>query len=64
MLLTQQGPHQRQGKQKAGGALPNPEQVLERPLGVPLFQEQIMQMAMAVGGQLCPGDRGFSAHPG
>jgi error-prone DNA polymerase len=30
------------------------EPVLERTLGVPLFQEQLMQMAMAVGG--CTGD--------
>jgi len=33
---------------------PKLEPVLERTLGVPLFQEQLMQMAMAVGG--CTGD--------
>ena len=33
---------------------PQLEPVLERTLGVPLFQEQLMQMAMAVGG--CTGD--------
>ncbi|AWB87082.1 error-prone DNA polymerase [Mycetocola zhujimingii] len=33
---------------------PNLEPVLERTLGVPLFQEQLMQMAMVVGG--CTGE--------
>ncbi len=33
---------------------PKLEPVLERTLGVPLFQEQLMQMAMAIGG--CTGD--------
>jgi error-prone DNA polymerase len=40
----------RTGEEKITYLHPNREPVLERTLGVPLFQEQLMQMAMAVGG--------------
>lgn len=38
------------GQEKVTYLHPNLEEVLKRTLGVPLFQEQLMQMAMAVGG--------------
>ncbi|MEL4318324.1 error-prone DNA polymerase [Leifsonia sp. YIM 134122] len=40
----------RTGEEKVTYLHPKLEPVLERTLGVPLFQEQLMQMAMAVGG--------------
>ncbi len=40
----------RTGEEKVSYLHPALEPVLERTLGVPLFQEQLMQMAMAVGG--------------
>jgi error-prone DNA polymerase len=42
------------GQEKVTYLHPKLEPVLERTLGVPLFQEQLMQMAMAVGG--CTGE--------
>ena len=42
------------GKEEISYLHPKLEPVLERTLGVPLFQEQLMQIAMAVGG--CSGD--------
>ncbi|MCW2811094.1 MAG: dnaE, partial [Friedmanniella sp.] len=42
------------GKEEVTYLHPALEPVLERTLGVPLFQEQLMQIAMAVGG--CTGD--------
>ncbi len=42
------------GTEKVTYLHPKLEPVLERTLGVPLFQEQLMQMAMAVGG--CTGE--------
>ncbi|MGN6126984.1 MAG: error-prone DNA polymerase, partial [Humibacter sp.] len=39
----------RSGKEDVTYAHPDLERVLERTLGIPLFQEQVMQMAMAVG---------------
>ncbi|MRG58434.1 DNA polymerase III subunit alpha [Agromyces sp. CFH 90414] len=39
----------RTGEEKVGYLHPKLEPVLERTLGVPLFQEQLMQMAVAVG---------------
>ncbi len=42
------------GKEAVTYMHPKLKPVLERTLGVPLFQEQLMQMAMAVGG--CSGD--------
>lgn len=44
----------RVGKEEVTYLHPKLEPVLERTLGVPLFQEQLMQMAMAVGG--CTGE--------
>jgi error-prone DNA polymerase len=40
----------RQGRQKVTYAHPSLEPVLERTLGVPLFQEQLLRMAMVVAG--------------
>ncbi|UOQ89245.1 error-prone DNA polymerase [Agromyces endophyticus] len=40
----------RTGEEAVSYLHPNLEPVLERTLGVPLFQEQLMQMAVAVGG--------------
>jgi error-prone DNA polymerase len=40
----------RTGEEPISYLHPKLEPVLERTLGVPLFQEQLMQMAMAVGG--------------
>ncbi len=42
------------GKEEVSYLHPKLEPVLQRTLGVPLFQEQLMQIAMAVGG--CSGD--------
>ncbi|RNE66465.1 error-prone DNA polymerase [Cryobacterium tepidiphilum] len=44
----------RTGAEKVTYLHPKLEPVLERTLGVPLFQEQLMQMAMAIGG--CTGE--------
>jgi len=44
----------RAGEERVTYLHPKLEPVLERTLGVPLFQEQLMQIAMAVGG--CTGD--------
>src|SRR5438309_2800889 len=40
----------RQGREKVTYAHPSLEPVLERTLGVPLFQEQLLRMAMVVAG--------------
>lgn len=40
----------RTGDEKVTYLHPDLEPVLERTLGIPLFQEQVMQMAMAIGG--------------
>ena len=45
----------RSGKVPIIYAQPKLEPILERTLGVPIFQEQVMEMAMAVGG-FAPGD--------
>lgn len=40
----------RAGEEKVSYSHPRLKEVLERTLGIPLFQEQLMQMAVAVGG--------------
>ena len=48
----------RAGREPVGYAHPSLEPILARTLGVPLFQEQLLRIAMTVGGDRAPAARG------